>query len=154
MRLLLSIISSIILSFSYSQDIASIFNKISETDTLKFSAHINDSTDCGEFGGHNEYLKVVRLPNDQFKINYQRLPSNCPWVRDSTSVEQEIMLAKSKNTLLEDFLIDLEKLKNTDTGFSNGYQVFIVEFKTDTIKVWDGLGLWLGYEVFRNKILN
>lgn len=75
-------------------------------------------------------------------------------VRDSTSVEQEIMLAKSKNTLLEDFLIDLEKLKNTDTGFSNGYQVFIVEFKTDTIKVWDGLGLWLGYEVFRNKILN
>jgi len=153
MRLILILLITLLSIAVFSQELDVIFDKISESDTLKIKAHINDSTDCGEFGGHHEYLLINRIENNQLKIRFKKLPSDCPWKQGGNIIEKEIILSETESKLIQEFLLNLEKLNKTETSFSHAYQEFIVEFMGQTTKVWDGLGLWLGYEIFRNELI-
>jgi hypothetical protein len=140
------------------------FDDFERSTNLRLNSYIHDSTDCGEWGGHNERISIYKI-DGQLEISFTREKSDCsegmPFHKplpNNIPLEFHGSLTKEKQEWVEDYIEKLFKHKpneNRQSNAPNRYEVQLeTGFLTKVIKIDDHDNSWLGYETFRNKLIN
>jgi len=136
-------------------------------DTLLLAA---DYSECGEFGGHHEIIKVYMREQERIQMrnspNWESFPLTVAWFLDSSQCPQpRVRLALRKQQLLkiEDETVIMqyiqallsESLKDNGMTMSNAgnkYSVMKARRKDLQISYWDVQHTFGGFERLREKL--
>ncbi|MBW8524825.1 hypothetical protein K0U91_08640 [Chryseobacterium chendengshani] len=130
-----TLISILILSFLVSCSDKEIVKEIDQKEKYSFDnilSYNNEDTifiksqfaDCGEWGGHEELIKIYRLEK-QIELSYTKFGADCG-IRDSLGsiiqvkkLNKKISLSSSQQLMLMNYINNLIKLKFVDEEMSN-----------------------------------
>lgn len=83
-----------------------------------------ESKECGEWGGHEEHMTVIRKNSQKYKLEYEKYQVNCDSMVEvfdgigyivrplnTLSVEKEIEINEDEKQAILDFSIDMVKSK-------------------------------------------
>ncbi|WP_324671671.1 hypothetical protein [Hymenobacter sp. GOD-10R] len=136
-------------------------------DTLLLAA---DYSECGEFGGHHEVIKVYMRGQERTQMrnspDWEAFPLTVAWFLDSTQCPQpkvKLVFRKQRQIKVEDeaaivqYIQTLlsENLKDNGMTMSNAgnrYSLRKAQRKDLQIDYWDTQSTWSGFEVLREKL--
>jgi len=159
------ILLSIVFCISCEHKNKDIFNTDFETYTstmgFELDSYIHDSTDCGEWGGHNEKIHIRNSDTVQ-TISYVRFQSDCKLFDINYQPPKNIIrsyegiLTKKKNILLQEYIKEFKKHPKF-THSSNAPDSYEIRFIQDSL--FTGFKIyytndWSRYEVLRNQLIN
>lgn len=109
-------------------------------------------TDCGEWGGHEEMMKIYRSGKN-INLNYTRFEVNCG-VRDSVGsiiqkkeLNKNILLSNSQKLIVMNYITALMKFQFLDKEISNSGNFFYLTNTKENLKlsIWGNNPLFIGY---------
>jgi hypothetical protein len=136
-------------------------------DTLLLAA---DYSECGEFGGHHEIIKVYMREQERAQMRnspeWESLPLTVAWFLDSTQCPQprvKFIFKKQRLLKMEDEILIVqymqallsENLKDNGMTMSNAgnrYSVRKARKKDVQIDYWDVHHAWNEFEILREKL--
>jgi len=132
-------------------------NEYTAVDTLEIVSSFHDSTDCGEFGGHKEVLKIFK--NDKVTFTYHREPRQCLMRNPSPFPNNIVMnytwsLDIDKQKLINGYLKQLQDHIPSKNVVTNAPSFYWVRFNgREIFRLNDSDASWKEYENFRDAVL-
>lgn len=128
---------------------------------------IHDSTDCGEWGGHEEEIYVIKRKKDLF-ISYDRKLGTCHYELTTRELPKNVKtsydgkLTQSKKKLLESYIDEFKRhniYRGEEQG-SNAPDYYEIRLEKDSVingyMIYDMNNAWTTtkYEILRNKLIS
>jgi len=127
-------------------------NKIAPVDTLKL---IVQYTDCGEWGGHREFLKIFM--SDKLKIEYSKDTVSCEY--DNPDHVRQLLMSEtrrvrnSERKLIDEYIKKvIKRSKEKRYACSNAANVFSITTKYTTVSFGDSCTNWDEFKVLVREI--
>ncbi|OUJ72491.1 hypothetical protein BXP70_18190 [Hymenobacter crusticola] len=129
-----------------------------------------DYSECGEFGGHHEIIKVYMQEQERVQLrnspDWESLPLTAAWFVDSTQCPQprvklvfkkQRLLQMEEETSIKQYIqaLLLENLKDNGMTMSNaGNHYQVKKARRDDLQVtyWDVHDSFSGFEVLRKRL--
>ena len=139
------------------------FENFDKLTTLKIISYIHDTLDCGEFGGHREYI-IFTKSNNQLYMNYEREKSDCLLSFKNEKKYSSLIVFSYKDSVTidkeKDIISYIERLinhrpnKNSSSNAPNYYEVILTKDSFSlSFKISDKDNSWDEYESFRNRLI-
>jgi hypothetical protein len=136
---------------------------INYKDTLIFFSTIKE---CGEYGGHIEWIKIFRSKNNlraqHFseplcnleKLGFKEKISKNKFARkEKYTMNKAVKLDETRIELITEYISKFNNFKRNGTRMSNAPNDFWITFNGKTLaKRHDKIGNWDGFIVLRNKL--
>ena len=127
------------------------FNQLKSTDTLIIASTIMD---CGEFGGHNEYIYIYLLDSKIYaKLKRDKLCDAESLKNNPKATFTEIveLQPNSQKTIL-DYINDFNVYVPEANVSSNAQTDFWIQFKNENYDLHDQTGRWKQFLIIRNRL--
>ncbi len=139
------------------------FNSYNQRSSLTISTYIHDKSDCGEWGGHKERIRLFKS-KDNWRLIYARDSNNCHIYfpnREETLINKPVEFELSPNNAdfkeIKLFVHNLEQYAPRMNMSSNATNTYSVKFNYGTItKSYDIIDIsndFLGYKELRTYLL-
>lgn len=125
------------------------FEKLNNNDSIILKGEIRD---CGEFGGHNEFITCYKL-GDRIGCKFYRGKSNC---KSDLLVDQNdttIKLEKINPELIYSYLKKFNLFNGNLRGESNAPTEFYVRLNSEIIFMRDEHGRWNEFNKLRDELI-
>lgn len=125
------------------------FEKLNINDSIILKGEI---ADCGEFGGHKEFIACYKL-NDQVNCKFYREKPNCKIDELIGKNDTTIKLDKINPELIYSYLKKFNSFKGNIRDESNAPTEFYVRLNGEIIFMRDELGRWDEFNKLRDELI-
>jgi uncharacterized membrane protein len=142
-----------LLSYTPKQNLSPLITRLKTNDTLLLYAQYSE---CGEWGGHEEYINITPTEKGLLAVFSWNKPKVCksefkdaPPITNGTSK----ILNPEEKTIISSYISDLADAKSKNEKPSwNMLDVFTVHTKDSTLEFENWNRGWKGFEKLRNKV--